>query len=297
MLKIIYNGKDISEQVSVNSCVVEQNLSPKTHNATLIFNDTDKTGWAAWGVSLGDVIELSFDDYSLGEFIIESILENRGTFGFELTSSGVQRETTASYVLSGSLKNALQKVCRDLKAEAVFFGDFEADIEFLAFEHVRGFEILERLGLLFGFCFLENKGKIRFLTFDYLKEQKPETWKIIDEDEYAFEHGRKLGKLILTNGAKTGEAEESEGTGAKTEILWGVLDLSKAAQNMLWGLNLMKTNALKMTSKHVGEPFSFPGKTLKIENAGVVFDGVWLVVCVRFDCGSRSCTLGLRRLK
>ena len=296
MLTISYNGKDITEAVSVNLCLVERSLCPKSSNATLVFNDAEKN-WPTWGAKIGDRVSLAFDGENLGNFDVDSMSMSRGTWAFELTSGTKQRETTFSGVFkNSSLKDTLRTLTSALNLDAVFFGDFSGEVSWMTPENQRVYDILENLGRLFSFVFLQDAGKLRFITFDYLRNTDPQPWELESQDEYAFSMTRKLGRLTLSNGKAKAEAEDPEGTGAKSETFWGVLDLGKAAENALAAENMKRQGGQRIVTKHKETPLHYPGQVLEPGNTGETFQGRYLVSSVLLDVGNRKETLTFWRL-
>lgn len=299
MLKIVYNGTDITDSVSVNYCVIERCLAPKTSNATIVFNDADKTGWSTWGVSIDDKLVLYYDNEYLGEYEIIHLNVSRGTYTLELQASAVEKQTTISKVWTNkSVKDILSSCADELSLTAAFFGDFSDQIEFLSIEKTRVYEYLKELGSLFGFIFIQDKDKIRFITYDYLTNTTRETWNIDNEDNYSFNKNRHVKTLVIDNGIEQSEANDDEGSGIIYKTVCGKFNLSRAAANMLREKNMEYDGGIRITTKHKNQSMDYPGKVIEVFNVDKHnIDGIYYVISVRINAGNREQVTELRRLR
>lgn len=100
-MQILIDGKDISDSVTVSSCIHEDSVSGRSDALSISFNDdTDnKTNWRGWNLVKGTEIEVNADQFRSGTMYVSKISAADGRF--DVRAQAVQNqardESTQSY--------------------------------------------------------------------------------------------------------------------------------------------------------------------------------------------------------
>lgn len=100
-MQILIDGKDISDSVTVSSCIHEDSVSGRSDALSISFNDdTDsKTNWRGWNLEKGTEIEVNADQFRSGTMYVSRISAADGRF--DVRAQAVQNqardEGTQSY--------------------------------------------------------------------------------------------------------------------------------------------------------------------------------------------------------
>lgn len=100
-MQIFIDGKDISDSVTVSSCLHEDSVSGRSDALSVSFNDdTDsKTDWRGWNLVKGTKMEVTTDGFSSGTMFVSRISVADGRFDVRAQSvrNQARDESTQSY--------------------------------------------------------------------------------------------------------------------------------------------------------------------------------------------------------
>ena len=80
MIRIAYNGVDITDSVSVSRCYHDMYSGDRSDTLNISFSDSEKL-WDAWAPTVGDEIRIDYDVISTGAMFIAKIMPQNGIFG------------------------------------------------------------------------------------------------------------------------------------------------------------------------------------------------------------------------
>ena len=185
-MQIIIDGKDISDSVTVSSCIHEDSVSGRSDALSISFNDdTDsETNWRGWNLVKGTEIEVNTDQFYSGTMYVSRISVADGRFDVraQAVRNQARDESTPSYE-EGSFLELLQEGARalDLTLETYDFTDY-------TYESVIRLK-QNWLGFLNQRCVLEGAGiKIydkKLVVFDEKKFENASAVKRITVEDFS----------------------------------------------------------------------------------------------------------------
>lgn len=100
-MQIFIDGKDISDSVTVSSCIHEDSVSGRSDALSISFNDdTDsETNWRGWNLVKGTEIEVNTDQFRSGTMYVSRITVADGRFDVraQAVRNQARDESTQSY--------------------------------------------------------------------------------------------------------------------------------------------------------------------------------------------------------
>lgn len=100
-MQILIDGKDISDSVTVSSCIHEDSASGRSDALSIAFNDdTDsETNWRGWNLVKGTEIEVNTDQFRSGTMYVSRISVADGRFDVraQAVRNQARDESTQSY--------------------------------------------------------------------------------------------------------------------------------------------------------------------------------------------------------
>ena len=100
-MQILIDGKDITNSVTVSSCIHEDSVSGKSDALSISFNDdTDReTNWRGWNLEKGTEIEVNTDQFYSGTMYVSRISVADGRFDVraQAVRNQARDESTQSY--------------------------------------------------------------------------------------------------------------------------------------------------------------------------------------------------------
>lgn len=97
MIQVIYNGVDITGDVSVNRCVHDMYTAGQSDTLAIRFNDVHHL-WGTWAPYAGDEIRVDFEDATTGTMFLTSVRSRNGMYDLVAQSapkSGYTRKRKA----------------------------------------------------------------------------------------------------------------------------------------------------------------------------------------------------------
>lgn len=128
-MQVLIDGKDISDSVTVSSCIHEDSVSGRSDALSISFNDdTDsETNWRGWNLVKGTEIEVNTDQFRSGTMYVSRISVADGRFDVraQAVRNQARDESTQSYE-DVSLVELLQEGAKalDLKLEMYDLTDY-----------------------------------------------------------------------------------------------------------------------------------------------------------------------------
>ena len=222
ILKIFYNGVDITDDISINSCIHDMYACSTADRLTLKFNDINKV-WDNWKPQNEDIISISCGVAKSGAMYIDSVIPENGLMTLRASSI----PPTAKTINNKSWENVkLLQLAKEI-ANRHGLGFESYGVKDQLYSYVRqdnqpDFEFLQQRCELESLAFLVYDKKLILYSEEYLEGQKPVKTIKIDTDKdftYTDNAQKGYGKITVKNGNLTGTYKSSNGLSKVKEII------------------------------------------------------------------------------
>ena len=213
-LKILYNGKDITDDISVSSCIHDMFACSQADTLLIKFNDSKRL-WDNWKPSKEDVISVSYGIAKTGAMFINSVVPENGLMTLRASSI----PPTALDKTDKSWENVhLLQIAKEIAdRHGLKFEDY--DVTDMIYNYVRqpnipDFEFLQQRCNLEGLAFVVYDKKLVLYDEAKLETAKPvKEVKVTADNDFSFTDSSQkgFGKIVLTNGGLTGNYTSKSG--------------------------------------------------------------------------------------
>ena len=222
ILKVFYNGTDITDSISINSCIHDMFACSTADTLTLKFNDINKV-WDNWKPQNEDIISISCGVAKSGSMYIDSVVPENGLMTLRASSI----PPTAKTVNNKSWENVrlLQLAKEIANRHGLGFESYGIDDRLYSYvrqDNTPDFEFLQQRCELESLAFLVYDKKLILYSEEYLESQKPvKTIKIDTDKDFSYtDNAQKgYGKITVKNGNLTGTYKSSNGLSKVKEII------------------------------------------------------------------------------
>ena len=222
ILKVFYNGVNITEDISINSCIHDMFACSTADTLTLKFNDINKV-WDSWKPKNEDIISITCGVAKSGAMYIDSIIPENGLMTLRASSI----PPTAKTVNNKAWENVrLLQLAKEI-ANRHGLGFESYGVEDRLYSYVRqdnqpDFIFLQKRCELESLAFLVYDKKLILYSEEYLESQKPVKTITIEADKdftYTDNAQKGYGKITVKNGNLTGAYKSSNGLSKVKEII------------------------------------------------------------------------------
>ena len=222
ILKVFYNGVDITDDISINSCIHDMFACSTADTLTLKFNDINKV-WDNWKAQNEDIISIVCGVAKSGAMYIDSVNPENGLMTLRASSI----PPTAKTVNNKSWENVkLLQLAKEI-ADRHGLGFESYGVENRLYSYVRqdnmpDFEFLQQRCELESLAFLVYDKKLILYSEEYLEKQTPVKTITIDTDKeftYTDNAQKGYGKITVKNGDITGTSTSSNKLSRVKEIV------------------------------------------------------------------------------
>ena len=222
ILKVFYNGSDITDSISINTCIHDMYACSTADTLTLKFNDINKV-WDSWKPKNEDIISIVCGVAKSGAMYINSVVPENGLMTLRASSI----PPTAKTVNNKSWENIrLLQLAKEI-ANRHGLGFESYGVEDRLYSYVRqdnmpDFEFLQQRCELESLAFLVYDKKLILYSEEYLEKQKPIKTITIDTDKeftYTDNALKGYGKITVKNGDLTGTYKSSNGLSRVKELV------------------------------------------------------------------------------
>lgn len=213
-LKILYNGKDITKDISVSSCIHDMFACSQADTLLIKFNDTKKL-WDGWKPSKEDVISVSYGIAKTGAMYIDSVVPENGIMTLRASSI----PPTAMNKTDKSWENVhLLQLAKEI-ASRHGLGFESYDVSDKIYDYVRqpnipDFEFLQQRCNLESLAFVVYDNKLVLYDEAKLENAKPvKEVKVNSDSDFSYKDSSQngYGKVIVSNGNLTGNYTSKSG--------------------------------------------------------------------------------------
>lgn len=211
-LKILYNGKNITNDISVSSCIHDMYACSQADTLVIKFNDPKRL-WDGWKPSKKDVISVSYGIAKTGTMFIDSVIPENGLMTLRASSIPL----TAKDKTDKSWENVhlLQLTKEIAKRHGLGFESY--DVADKIYDYVRqpnipDFEFLQQRCNLESLAFVVYDKKLILYDEEKLETAKPvKEIKITTDNDFSYTDSSQngYGKSKVTNGYLTGTFESN----------------------------------------------------------------------------------------
>ena len=222
VLKVFYNGVDITDDISINTCIHDMYACSTADTLTLKFNDINKV-WDSWKPKNEDIISIVCGVAKSGAMYINSVVPENGLMTLRASSI----PPTAKTVNNKSWENVkLLQLAKEI-ASRHGLGFENYGVEDRLYSYVRqdnmpDFEFLQQRCELESLAFLIYDKKLILYSEEYLEKQTPVKTITVDTDKeftYTDNALKGYGKITIKNGDLTGTYKSSNGLSRVKDIV------------------------------------------------------------------------------
>lgn len=240
MLKVLYNGTDISDAISVNSCIHEMFASSEADTLVLKFNDINKL-WDKWQPQKNEMISIVCGIAKSGQMFIHSVDPENGLY--TLRASSVPRDADKKNEKSWEnvwLLQLVKEIADRHELGFEYYGVEDRLYSYICQENLPDFEFLQETCDLESLAFVVYDKKLVLYSEEYLENQEAiKTIEIDDNNKYNYSDNslKGLGGLTIKNGNISGAYFSSNGlTNTDTRIINHYLSSASEANRFAKGI-------------------------------------------------------------
>ncbi len=231
ILKVLYNGKDITEDISINSCIHDMFASSQADTLVIKFNDAKKL-WDSWKPEKKDIISVSYGIAKTGAMFVDSVVPENGVM--TLRASSIPKTAKDKTDKSWENVHLLQLAQEIADRHGLSFESYDVDdkiYEYVRQPNIPDFEFLQQRCNLEGLAFVVYDKKL--VLYDEEKLEKAEPIKEVEltsENNFTFidSSQKGYGKAKVINGALTGEYTSSSDL---TNVLTKTISIAVSGQD------------------------------------------------------------------
>lgn len=213
-LKIFYNSKDITDSISVNSCIHDMFACSTADTLTLKFNDIKRL-WDGWQAKNEEIISVTYGIAKTGAMFINSVKPENGTM--TLRASSIPPTAKNKHNKSWENVKLLQLAKEIADRNNLGFDSYGVTDRLYAYvrqENISDFEFLQKRCELESLAFIVYDKKLVLYSEEYLEKQTPaKTIQIETDTDFTYtDNAQKgYGKITVKNGDITGSYTSKNG--------------------------------------------------------------------------------------
>lgn len=214
MIRVTYNGVDITGSVSINRCYHDMYAAERSDTLQIRVNDANSI-WDTWALAVGDEIRVDYGAISTGTMFVSRIIPQNGTLdifaqsapvsGFELQNKSWQKVKLLQIGEEIANRNGLSFVS---------YGVEDRLYSYILQTNESDFAFLNRRAQLEGCAFLIYNKTLVLYSESYMESIAPkETLHVTIDGDYKY-HDRRFylyGGCEIVNGMYTGAFTANNG--------------------------------------------------------------------------------------
>ena len=242
-MEISYKGTDITDEVSVRSCIMRDTCGMRCDSLELIFENA--AGWYSWGPQEDDEIVVTHDGYTTGTMYLYTVTPEDGTYRILATSrpAKARGRSTKSFE-DKTVSNILQACAADSGMSSQIHGiDGGAKIPYIVRENEECAAFLAKLCKLEGAVLKCVNGKYSAIGITYAQGLSAR----VELEVEAFQKwityervGDKFQSVSIKTPYATGTATDSDVKSSyKKLIIGGELPAKDSGQAKRWAKGIL----------------------------------------------------------
>lgn len=301
MIRVTYNGADITGSISVNRCWHDMYASGKSDTLQIRLNDEKKI-WAKWAPAVGDEIRVDYDTISTGTMFVSQLMPQNGFFDIVANSapaSGFVPQNKAWRQVR--LLQIAEEIAKRNGLSFISYGVEDRLYAFIRQENMSDFAFLHRRAQLEGCSFLVYNKALILYSEAYMEAVPPtETISVATDGDFKYTDYRSAlyGSCVVESGMYTGEfaADNSVGRIYRPADIGSVgsdQEAQRFAKNLLRSVNKSCCSGY-VRSKILPGYAAASTITLSNERAST-WDGTIFIDHIRNDYGNGKSKIFFRR--
>ena len=301
MIRVTYNGVDITGKVSVNRCWHDMYAAERSDTLQLRLNDADVL-WDKWAPAVGDEIRVDYGTISTGTMFVTRVIPQNGTFdilaqsapasGFELQDKSWQKVKLLQIGEEIAKRNGLSFVS---------YGVEDRLYPYVLQTNESDFAFLSRRARLEGCAFLVYNKTLVLYSESYMEAVAPsETLEVATDGDYKYNDRRFFlyGSCIVESGMYTGTFTADNGAGRKYRpsnigIVSNDQEAQRFAKNLLRHAN--KDCYTGFVRTHILPGYAAASTIVLSNKRAPSWDGTVFIDHIRNDYGKKKSKIFFRR--
>lgn len=301
MIKVIYNGSDITDQIAIAACVHDMYADSESDTLHICMNDASRL-WDKWGIQRGDTIAVEYGAARTGVMYIRNVRPGNGLLS--ITAYSMPAAATVSNQKAWEqikLSQLVEEVAGRSGLTVEYYGTTDHLYSYVAQQGISDMAFLQRRCELEGYAVLVYDKKIILYDPAYLERQGAIARIDIGADgEYDYNDNREqqYGSCIVSVGQYKGEYHAPHGGNrvyvpSVTTQIGSNEEAIRAAKGLLRTANRSKSKGVLYTHIHPGLA---AGSMVDLNTYGAAsWDGPMFLYHVRNDYAAGRSKLFFRR--
>ena len=299
-MKIIYQGKDISQFVRVRSCVVRDSSGERCDSLKIQFENAG--AWYRWGPEEDDQIRITHNDYDSGILYLNTIVPEDVRYNIQATSLPCKARQKENRSFAGKTVEEILRVCAMSSGMgfSLYGVDGGAVIPYILQENESAAKFLNRMLTLEGAVLKCINGKYAAIGIDYMQRQKAaqklEITAKMKSSDYQ-RSGETIKALTIRTPYASATATDTAVPNGHTRIIRNDLPARNNLQAGRWARGTLLDFNRKCESVRIGSRFNsgFTAMTRVDITGGTDADGEWLIKEAEHDFINLSSTVVMHR--
>lgn len=214
MIKLTYNGVDITDSVSINRCFHDMYAADRSDTLQIRLNDTDNL-WDSWAPAAGDEIQVDYGPIGTGVMFVTEAIPQNGIF--DISAQSAPKSGFVPQHKAWQKVRLLQIGAEIAARNGLSFASYGVDdrlYSYLLQNDVGDFQFLNRRARLEGCAVLIYNRTLILYSEAYMEAVEPtETLHITIDGDYRYQDKRAYlyGACIVENGIYTGQFNAGNG--------------------------------------------------------------------------------------
>lgn len=215
MIKVIYNGVDISKSSSIKRCIHDMFAAGRSDTLDLKLYDSNGI-WDRWSPQNGDTIRIDHGAISTGTMFVTSISPKNGTFEIFAQSappSGFVRKNKSWQQLR--FLQLFEEIAERNGLSLETYGVADQTYAYIAQVNEGDFSFLQKIAVQEGCSFLIYDKKLVLYSDAFIEARTPSETLTISNDglyKYIDRRSELYGSCIVTSGQYSGRYEAENGS-------------------------------------------------------------------------------------
>lgn len=301
MIKVEYQGKDITDSVTVNRCWIDQYAEEHGDTIKIIFSDVEGL-WDSWAPTVGDKIRVYNGNIDSG---IQYVRRTHPTVGrYEIDAGAIPpsvggekkhewRQIT-KLQLAGDIAGKCGLTLKTYGVKDRIFKNLKQDYE-------EDLKFFQKLCMVEGDAFIVYDGQMILYSEDYMESQSPAETIALDMDNYPeYWNKRVLSSLTVRNDSIS--YTYTNGSGSPSKVLYVPLYIDsqgtaeRYAKNLYHFYDKMKKGGYFYYSSPIDDGYT-AGSVAEIKTDNrPSYNGKAFIYHVRFDTADNRAKIFFRCL-